>query len=258
MTDTIITTTQPGIVTATLNRPDVRNALRLAEFERLIEIVDTVADDPDLRVLLLTGAGETFCAGGDLKESADLGPEELAGHPVHRLAERLAGFPKVLIAAVHGAAAGFGATMLLHADAVVAGPRARIGTPFASLGVPAEAGSSLLLPAIAGPAWPSWMGHAVFQIFDRVGGLPMLATALMPADWSATWWTATGRLSWRPRWDWARKSSECRRVRSRATNDCCTPPTSRNCSRPCAASAPNWPPCSLSERDRDIEVTPSG
>jgi enoyl-CoA hydratase/carnithine racemase len=151
MTDTIITTTQPGIVTATLNRPDVRNALRLAEFERLIEIVDTVADDPDLRVLLLTGAGETFCAGGDLKESADLGPEELAGHPVHRLAERLAGFPKVLIAAVHGAAAGFGATMLLHADAVVAGPRARIGTPFASLGVPAEAGSSLLLPAIAGP-----------------------------------------------------------------------------------------------------------
>ncbi|WP_165774268.1 enoyl-CoA hydratase/isomerase family protein [Mycolicibacterium sphagni] len=151
MTDTICTTTHHGIVTVTLNRPHVRNALRLREFDRLIQIVDTVADDPELRVLLLTGTGETFCAGGDLKESATLGPEELAEHPVHRLTERLTRFPKVLIAAVHGAAAGFGATMLLHADAVVAGPLARIATPFASLGVPAEAGSSLLLPAIAGP-----------------------------------------------------------------------------------------------------------
>jgi len=175
MTDTIITTTQLGIVTVTLNRPDVRNALRRAEFDRLIEIVDAVADDPELRVLLLTGAGETFCAGGDLKESAGLGPEELARHPVHRLAERLAGFPKVLIAAVHGAAAGFGATMLLHADAVVAGSAARIGTPFASLGVPAEAGSSLLLPAIAGPR----VAARMLLFGERIGAAEAAACGLV-------------------------------------------------------------------------------
>lgn len=139
-----------GIRCVTLARPEARNALRRSEFMDLISALADASEDRGVRVLMLAAEGPTFCAGGDVKETGPIGSEDLAGHPVHELSARLAEFAKPLVAAVHGPAVGFGFTMLLHADLVVAGPGATFSAPFARMGVPTEAGSSYLLPAIAG------------------------------------------------------------------------------------------------------------
>jgi enoyl-CoA hydratase/carnithine racemase len=139
-----------GVRLVTLRRPEARNALRRAEFTALIDAFTGAEADGAVRVVLLAAEGLTFCAGGDLKETGEIGSQSLDDHPVHAFAELLAGFGKPLVAAVHGPAVGFGFTMLAHFDVVVAGPEATFAAPFARLGVPTEAGSSYLLPALAG------------------------------------------------------------------------------------------------------------
>lgn len=139
-----------GIRRITLDRPEARNALRRSEFTDLIAVLGEASEDSGVRVVVLAAEGPTFCAGGDVKETGPIGSESLDDHPVHELSARLAEFEKPLVAAVHGPAVGFGFTMLLHADLVVAGPGATFSAPFARMGVPTEAGSSYLLPAIVG------------------------------------------------------------------------------------------------------------
>lgn len=88
-----------GVRCVTLNRPEARNALRRAEFTALIETLAGAAADDNVRVLLLAGRGPTFCAGGDLKETGEIGSTNLDDHPVHELTDRLAGWEKPLVAA---------------------------------------------------------------------------------------------------------------------------------------------------------------
>jgi enoyl-CoA hydratase/carnithine racemase len=105
----------------------------------------------DIAAVVVTGAGDAFCAGQDLKELRTIDPLGLASHPFHAFIETLAGFPKPLIAAIRGVAVGAGVTMLPYFDFVVAGPDARFQAPFVALGVPTEGGSSVALPALVGP-----------------------------------------------------------------------------------------------------------
>jgi enoyl-CoA hydratase/carnithine racemase len=139
------------VLVVTWSRPEKKNALTGAMYAAFAEALDRASEDPAVRVVLVTGAGDAFTSGNDLKDFATWGTagsvEEL---PVIQAIRRAVAFPKPLVAAVKGAAVGFGTTLLPHCDAVVAGESASFAMPFVRLGLVPEFGSSYLLPAIAG------------------------------------------------------------------------------------------------------------
>ncbi len=141
---------QSGVTTVTLNRPDKLNAFTASSYETLAELLRKANADPDVRVVVLRGAGRAFSAGVDLDAaSADDGGR--LGSTFRDLIDALIDLEKPLIAAVQGAAVGFGATILLHCDVVVLADDARLRYPFTLLGTAPEAGSSFLLPLAVGP-----------------------------------------------------------------------------------------------------------
>lgn len=132
----------------TFNRPEKRNAFNNAMYLAAAEAMRASQEDAAIRVLLLTGAGDTFCAGQDFTEmSADAGPE----HGFPSFMQALADCDKPIVTAVNGVGVGLGLTMLLHTDVNFIAEGARLRAPFVTLGVVPEAASSLLLPLVVGP-----------------------------------------------------------------------------------------------------------
>ena len=154
--ETILLQVEDGIAEITFNRPEKRNAFDPAMYQRFVDVLRAVRADADVGVVLLSGQGKDFCAGNDLEQFAaktDWDPSELADRTrtasteiVHQLME----CEKPIIAAVHGNAAGFGATMLLHCDVVVLDEAARLHYPFIRLGLVPEAGATMLCAAKMG------------------------------------------------------------------------------------------------------------
>lgn len=143
-----------GLVrTLTLNRPTRLNAFTAASYRRLAQLLRDAAENPNVLVVVLRGQGRAFCSGVDLEELGDEGGQggQKLGEAFDALVKELLGFAKPLVAAVHGPAVGFGATILLHCDVVLVADDARLRFPFTSLSTAPEAGSSALLPAIVGP-----------------------------------------------------------------------------------------------------------
>ena len=141
-----------AVLRLTIDRPDKKNALTDAMYAALATGLAEAAVDPEIRAVLLTGAGGAFTAGNDIADfmAVATGDAAQAERSVHRFLEQLAIFPKALVAAVQGVAIGVGTTMLLHCDYVMLGESARLAAPFVGVGVVPEAGSSLLLPACVG------------------------------------------------------------------------------------------------------------
>lgn len=132
----------------TFDRPGQLNAFTVAGYTELRRHLERAADDEDVRVVVLTGAGRAFSAGADRSLLDGSAPDLAdAGAEFDALVSTLSNFPKPLLAAVNGAAVGIGCTMLLHCDLVIAGASARFRFPFTALGVAPEAGSSVLLTA---------------------------------------------------------------------------------------------------------------
>jgi enoyl-CoA hydratase/carnithine racemase len=130
-------------------RPDKKNALTQEMYAARADALGDADGDAQVRVALVHGARDCFTAGNDLKDFLDRPPHSETS-PTHRFLRSLATFGKPLMAAVNGAAVGIGTTMLLHCDLVYAAPGARFQLPFVPLGLVPEAGSSFLLPYIAG------------------------------------------------------------------------------------------------------------
>ena len=141
-----------AVLRLTIDRPEKKNALTDAMYAALAAGLTEAARSPEIRAVLLTGAGGAFTAGNDIADfmAVASGDAVQAERSVHRFLEQLAAFPKALVAAVPGVAVGVGTTMLLHCDYVMLGESARLAAPFVGLGVVPEAGSSLLLPACIG------------------------------------------------------------------------------------------------------------
>ncbi|MDD9369816.1 MAG: enoyl-CoA hydratase-related protein [Acidimicrobiales bacterium] len=139
-----------GVRVLTLDRPHALNAFDSPLYRAAGAALDAARADDGVKVVVITGAGRAFSAGQDLDEMARLAAGEAvdSGFPV--LLDALQAFDKPLIAAVNGAAVGIGFTMLPHCDLVLAAVTARFRTPFAEMGVPPEAASSLLFPARMG------------------------------------------------------------------------------------------------------------
>jgi enoyl-CoA hydratase/carnithine racemase len=141
-----------GIMTITLNRPERRNAWNPDVARLYFAALELAATSPEVRAIILTGAGTAFCSGGDaekLENVADTGD-------VRPTSNRPYWFPlqvgKPVIGAINGAAVGIGMQVALYTDVRIASTEARFSTIFARLGLVAEMGLSWMLPRLVGPA----------------------------------------------------------------------------------------------------------
>lgn len=149
-----------GVCRLTLNRPDALNALTFAMYAELIEQMEAVRYDHDVRVVLLTGAGRAFCAGHDIRAgsapnwvSADLGKAQFQRRVMDKLGQiplLMHALPQPVICAVNGVTAGAGYPIALAADMTIAGRSAKFVNAFHNAGTGHEMGFSYLLPRLVG------------------------------------------------------------------------------------------------------------
>jgi enoyl-CoA hydratase/carnithine racemase len=142
-----------GVRLIAFARPEARNAFDLAMYRAVTGALGEAVDDPTVGAVVLTGRGSAFTAGQDLHEMAAMAtgtadPGAASGFPA--LLEVIQASPVPLLAAVNGVGMGLGFTLLAHVDLVLMDETARLKAPFAEMGVPPEAGSSVLLPALMG------------------------------------------------------------------------------------------------------------
>src|SRR5262249_15103333 len=135
-----------------MNRPEKKNALTLAMYEAMANAIDDAGKTDGVRCLIVAGTQDVFCAGNDLNDFIVMARSGSLGEPIVRLLHTLPRCESRSVAAVSGAAVGVGTTMLLHCDQVIASDSAVLLTPFVSLGLLPEAGSSLIAPRLMGHA----------------------------------------------------------------------------------------------------------
>ena len=143
------------ICTITLNRPERRNALNPAAYAEIEAAFRAASADPDVRCVVVTGADPAFCSGEDVKEmmTGEGGPRPVRVRvPPTPAAMSARDCEKPVIAAVNGAAVGWGMELALYADIRIASERARFAELFIKRGLICDVGGLLRLPAIVGPA----------------------------------------------------------------------------------------------------------
>ncbi len=146
------------VATITLNRPEARNALTMEMKEALYRLVCDLEDDDEVGCLLLTGAGGSFCAGGDTKRMKQEGKPPVMEQRQrqlrweHELPRRLHRGTKPSIAALPGAAAGAGCSIALACDLRIAAQEAMLVTSFARLGLSGDYGGTWFMTRLVGPA----------------------------------------------------------------------------------------------------------
>ncbi len=157
MTDSVIQEKRGAVAILTLNRPDKLNALNYKLIDRLVKMLDSLEDNPEVRAVILTGAGEkAFSAGADIhefSESTKLGPDAAAKAFVRRgqaMTARLEAFPKPVIAAVNGIAFGGGCEITEAVHLAVASEQATFAKPEINIGIPPTFGGTQRLPRLAG------------------------------------------------------------------------------------------------------------
>lgn len=149
MTESILTKSEDRILKITINRPEKKNALTLAMYDRMTAAITAAGEDAEVRAVVITGTADAFSSGNDLADFL-AHPPTPGDSPAARFLHTIAGFEKPLIAAVNGLAIGIGTTLLLHCDLAYAAASAKFQLPFVNLALVPEAGSSLLLPKLAG------------------------------------------------------------------------------------------------------------
>jgi 2-(1,2-epoxy-1,2-dihydrophenyl)acetyl-CoA isomerase len=143
------------IATVTLNRPDAFNALNLGLGRELFTASIELDEDPDVRCVVVTGSGKSFCAGGDVKDFADHLPrvgvliKELTTY-LHGAISRFCRSDKPVIMAVNGIAAGGGLSLALSGDLVLATESARFTMAYSRIAATPDGSSSYFLPRLIG------------------------------------------------------------------------------------------------------------
>ena len=160
MSDDLLEVIKDGVAVLTMNRPDRVNAMSGPMLTAMQEALERLAGDADVGVVVLTGAGRGFCAGGDVKAMAE--GKEFGDAPLEQKAQGLRSsmevsrwlheMPKPTIAMVRGAAAGAGLSLALACDLRIAGDTARFGTAFARVGYSGDFGGSFFLTRLVGTA----------------------------------------------------------------------------------------------------------
>ena len=141
------------IALLTLNRPEVLNAVNMELHVELEDIFVDVARDDEVNVVVLTGAGRAFCAGGDIKAMQEGLTDPRVRVPLtgaRRLIHNMLEVEQPIIAALNGDAVGLGATMALFCDIIYAAENARIGDPHVLVGLVAGDGGAVIWPMLVG------------------------------------------------------------------------------------------------------------
>lgn len=140
-----------GVAVITLNRPEVLNAWTFEMGSQYLRCLDAAADDPQVRVVVVTGAGRGFCAGADMSMLKDLMagavPPADAVRPDHEMEPAV---PKPVVAAINGPCVGLGLVRALYCDVRFLSSTTTLSTGFVRRGLPAEDGLAWLLPRIVG------------------------------------------------------------------------------------------------------------
>lgn len=156
MSDDVLLIERDGpVAVLTLNRPRARNALDPALVEALGVGLEAAAEDASVRAVVLTGSGGSFCAGADLKAamSSGMGAFERLDTAIdgyHRMIRAIVGAPKPFLAAVDGAAVGFGCDLALACDLRVLSAEAYLQEKFVKIGLMPDGGGTFWLPRLVG------------------------------------------------------------------------------------------------------------
>jgi enoyl-CoA hydratase len=167
--ETLLFTIDGPVCTVTVNRPKVLNALSARVLDELLQALQAIRDNAEVRAVVVTGAGErSFVAGADIAAMAEMSPPEalkLAAKG-HEVGDAIAALPQPVIAAVNGFALGGGLELALACDVIYAGKNAKLGQPEVNIGVMPGFGGTQRLIRRVGP------GHAARLIY---GGDPISA-----------------------------------------------------------------------------------
>jgi 2-(1,2-epoxy-1,2-dihydrophenyl)acetyl-CoA isomerase len=155
--DSVLCDINGAVATITLNRPAARNALTAEMKTALLATLRECWSDTSVRAVVLTGAGQSFCAGQDLREHAELleagaAPTETVRAHYNPIITAIATMPKPVIAAISGVAAGAGASLAFACDFRIAARDASLLMAFARVGLGADSGASWTLQRLAGTA----------------------------------------------------------------------------------------------------------
>ena len=181
MTEPLITSLEDGVLEITLNRPDQLNAFTVGMHKLLRAAMESARDNPQIRAIILTGAGRGFCAGQDLSERdpkkgeiVDLNDTLTKNY--NPLITMMRALEKPIICAVNGVAAGAGANLALACDIVLASDSAKFIQAFSKIGLIPDAGGTYTLTRLIGEA--------------RAKALAMTAMPLSAAkaeEWGLIW-----------------------------------------------------------------------
>jgi 2-(1,2-epoxy-1,2-dihydrophenyl)acetyl-CoA isomerase len=179
--ETILFSAEAGIARITLHRPERLNSFTVQMHGEIAEALSEIERSPEIRTLLITGAGRGFCAGQDLSDRAVVpGAEVDLGYSVESyynpMIRRIVALPFPVICAVNGVAAGAGASLALAADLVIAAKSAKFIQSFANIGLIPDSGGTWVLPRLVGQARALGMA---------LTGKPIAAA--QAADWGMIW-----------------------------------------------------------------------
>jgi len=176
------------VATITLNRPDRLNAISLAMLVSLSAALREADADPEVRVIILTGAGRGFCSGLDLKDMGGISPGEGPGAAgarfdlVNSPPVVLHSTDKPVLCGLNGPAVGYGLDLALGCDIRVASDQARLGAVFAKRGIVPESGGTWLLPRLVGWAKASELAFRGMMLSAEEALKLGLVNAVVPLD----------------------------------------------------------------------------
>lgn len=150
--ETLLVSTENRVARVVVNRPEKRNALNATVRRELLDVVTALREEPEVRVVVFTGAGErAFIAGADIGEFAERTPiEQREAMSGRRIFDEVAAYPKPTIAQINGYALGGGCELALACDLRIAARSARLGQPEIKLGLLPGGGGTQRLPRLVG------------------------------------------------------------------------------------------------------------
>ncbi len=176
----VLARTDDGTLRLTLNRPGVLNSFNREMAVRLATELRDAARKPDVRAVLITGAGRAFCAGQDLSEATpsadrDLDLGEIVRNSYNPVISAVRELEKPVVCAVNGVAAGAGANLALACDIVLASSTATFIQSFAKIGLIPDSGGTFFLPRLAGLA----QATAMMMLGDKVSAARALELGMI-------------------------------------------------------------------------------
>lgn len=155
------------VLSLTLNRPESLNAFSADMVLGLTDAIRNAQKDDDIQVIVLSGAGRSFSAGGDVKTMGQAGPVDVYEHvgKLNELILTMKATEKPIVAAVHGFAAGAGFNLALACDLIVAAEGSKFALSFSQVGLVSDGGGSYFLPKLIGP-------HLAKQFFFSAEPIP--------------------------------------------------------------------------------------